>query len=210
MNPIAVDTGSPFIARYDNVISPQICNLIVEAVCKQIPSQNKQPDGSFLPWHNNETIGMVRLEDKEIQKIIDCHRFIMTQLVFEKYGVYAYPHFSDLVMWRKGMHMGKHKDDGYDGPSQEQFRPRKFSSIIYLNDNYTGGETVIEQPGKEDYISVPKKGSMVIFKSNDECIHGVNEVLEGTRFTLATWFSTDIQYCETVNGFIDPNYVKIL
>jgi hypothetical protein len=198
---IKIDTGSNLIARYDNAIPPSVCNHIINSVKNQIPDDKKITEG--LPWHNSDNVAFVLLKNKEIKKIVDGYRFLLTQLVYEHYKTIVYPHFTDLVIWRPGTKMGFHKDDGYEGEDQNQFRVRKFSMITYLNDDYIGGETVIKLKDSDDYVSVPKQGSVVIFKSNDECIHGVNEVTKGTRFTLATWFATDIKDCELSEGYIN-------
>ena len=105
--------------------------------------------------------------------------------------------------------MDLHKDNGYEGRSEDQFRMRHYSMVAYLNHDYEGGETVIKLKDKPDFISIPKQGSVVIFKSNEECIHGVNEVTDGTRITLPTWFTTDIKYCETMQGIINDRFFRL-
>jgi predicted 2-oxoglutarate/Fe(II)-dependent dioxygenase YbiX len=203
---IKVDTGSPLIARYDDVVSKNICERIVNYVHRLIPT--KYNSQGSLPWQDNDSLAFVRIGDVELQKAIEVHRFLLTQLVNNHYNEIVYPHFTDLVVWRQGKKMDFHKDDGYEGLHENQFKTRKYSMVLYLNDNYEGGETVIKQDGQADYISVPKQGSVVIFKSNEECIHGVNEVTSGTRVTLPTWFTADIEDCETIRGFVDKAYFR--
>jgi hypothetical protein len=197
---IQIDTGSAIIARYDNVVPPHVCNKIIKYILKEMREKKVAANG-LLPWQNNDSFDFLRVKDKEVRAEIDLYRFTLTQLVSKKYDQIVYPHFSDLVVWRKGVKMDFHKDDGYEGPNENVFRMRKYSTILYLNDDYLGGETVIHQANKPDYISTPKQGSVVIFKSNDECEHGVNEILEGTRYTIASWFSLDINDCEVVDKY---------
>ena len=196
---IKIDTGSDLIARYDNVIPEHVCARIVNYVTNSIAKD--KPRQGDLPWQNNDSIAFVTIQDPEIKKIIDAYRFLFTQLVFDHYKQFVYPHFSDLVLWREGMEMDFHKDDGYEGPAEEQFKVRTYSMVVYLNDDYKGGETVIKLDGKPDYVSTPKRGSVVIFKSNEECVHGVSKVTEGTRVTLPSWFATDMTSCETMLGY---------
>jgi hypothetical protein len=54
--------------------------------------------------------------------------------------------------------------------------------LCYLNDDYTGGETVIEN---ENFT--PKKGSMIYF-NNGNLSHRVNPVGENDRYILAGWY----------------------
>jgi len=204
---IKVNTGSDLIARYDSVIPENICERIVNYVTDSIP-ENKIRQGA-LPWQNNDNIPFLKIQDLEIKKLIDGYRYIFTQLVFDHYNQIVFPHFSDLVLWREGMKMDFHKDNGYEGRSEDQFRMRHYSMVAYLNHDYEGGETVIKIDGKPDYISKPKQGSVVIFKSNEECIHGVDEVTEGTRITLPTWFTTELKHCETMQGIIGDRFFRL-
>ena len=57
-----------------------------------------------------------------------------------------------------------------------------FAAVVYLNDEYIGGETYFE-----NYKCSPSIGKLVIF-SNNKILHQVSEVKEGTRYTLALWF----------------------
>lgn len=195
-----VDTGSPIIARYDHVVSHEECNSIIDYLLTEKAVDKIVKHG--MPWENSDNLSFIDVKDKKVRAMIDRYRFTLTQLVYETYREIAYPHFSDLVVWRKDMEMGFHKDNGYEGSDQNIFRIRKYSAILYLNDNYLGGETVIKQENKPDFVSVPKQGSVTIFKSNEECFHGVNQIKKGTRYTIASWFSTDIYDCEVVDNKI--------
>ena len=77
----------------------------------------------------------------------------------------------EIVKWPMGSFMKKHRDTGDD-----------ISFILYLNDNYEGGETIV------DKLKIkPKQGRIVIF-SNDKYIHEVKKVNWGVRYTLAGWY----------------------
>lgn len=195
---IKIDTGSNLIARYDEVVPESFCEAVIDYIHKEKPLDKIITEG--MPWHNSDSIPFVSIKDQKLRGLVDSYRFLLTQLVHDTFDDIVYPHFSDIVVWRKNMEMDFHKDNGYEGEDQNVFRMRKYSMVLYLNDNYLGGETVIRQENKPDYVSVPKQGSVVIFKSNDECIHGVNKIIKGTRYTLATWFADDVQHCESIDG----------
>ena len=75
------------------------------------------------------------------------------------------------------------------GPHQDIW-DIEYSAIIYLNDDFEGGETYIGLPGHEldDTIIKPKLGRLVCFRGKD-ILHGVNKVTKGDRFTLPAWYS---------------------
>jgi hypothetical protein len=62
------------------------------------------------------------------------------------------------------------------------FEDQKYTSVIYLNDNYDGGETVIEE-----VVIKPKIGKIVTFEG-PKMLHGVNLITKGSRFTLPVWY----------------------
>lgn len=76
----------------------------------------------------------------------------------------------DIYKWPTGSSMPFHMDKGDE-----------LASIIYLNDDYQGGYTVVE-----DREIKPEMGKLVIFSSSD-MMHGVSEIT-GTRYTLAMWY----------------------
>ncbi len=85
----------------------------------------------------------------------------------------------NVVIWNEGKSMEPHDDICGDG-----FPERQYTAIIYLNDDYVGGELVI--PANNQKIK-PKKG-MVVFFEGGRILHGVNEVKKGVRYTIPMWF----------------------
>jgi len=65
---------------------------------------------------------------------------------------------------------------------------RLLSAIIFLNDDYEGGELVFKNTFDETEEKVEKKaGSIVIWPSNFLFPHAVKPVTKGERFTVVTW-----------------------
>jgi predicted 2-oxoglutarate/Fe(II)-dependent dioxygenase YbiX len=62
--------------------------------------------------------------------------------------------------------------------------PRDFSFLIYLNEEFTGGEIVFPN---FDFKLIPKKGMFVCFPSDHRFIHKVTETLSGIRYAIVTW-----------------------
>lgn len=64
----------------------------------------------------------------------------------------------------------------------------EYSSILYLNDGYQGGELYFEELG---LLVKPKANQLVFFPSGFEFRHEVKPVLSGDRYTLASFYTTD-------------------
>jgi len=82
-----------------------------------------------------------------------------------------------IVMWPSGSSMDPHYDPESD----------VFSCLVYLNDDYFGGETCFKTNFFINKKVKPETGKLIVF-SNSKILHWVNEVKNGTRYTLALWF----------------------
>jgi Rps23 Pro-64 3,4-dihydroxylase Tpa1-like proline 4-hydroxylase len=76
---------------------------------------------------------------------------------------------------------GQHYDAHYDGGTESG---RAVSPIVYLNDDYEGGE--IEFVNFNLKIK-PKSGSLLIFPSNYAYRHIAHPVTSGTKYAIVTW-----------------------
>ena len=77
----------------------------------------------------------------------------------------------EIVKWPEGSVLAPHYDDG-------DF----LTFIIILNDDFEGGESVIEN------IEIkPKLGDLIIF-SNGLYLHEVKKITKGERFVLIAWY----------------------
>ena len=80
-----------------------------------------------------------------------------------------------IVFWPPTSFKKMHKD----GTMQKK---NEWVSVCYLNDDYEGGETMIES----DLIK-PKKGRLVVFPSK-KMSHGVSLVKRIPRYTYIAWW----------------------
>ena len=65
---------------------------------------------------------------------------------------------------------------------------RDYTGLVYLNDNFTGGELVFPD---RDVVIIPKPGLFVGFPSNHKFVHAVPNVLSGKRYSLPVWFTVN-------------------
>ena len=86
--------------------------------------------------------------------------------------------------WHPGSYGALHIDDQDPEPFIH------YSTVIYLNDDFTGGKIFFP---KKSFEYQPVKYSAVFFKSEkEEWIHGITPVESGERFTLLYMHTTDL------------------
>jgi len=86
----------------------------------------------------------------------------------------------NLTIWKEGHEMQPHSDYG----AINEFPKREYASLIYLNDNYLGGELYIPELNFE---LKPKKGQLICFQGG-KYMHGVKKITKGKRLTSICWF----------------------
>lgn len=97
-----------------------------------------------------------------------------------------------LTLWKEGPGTVVHHDN-HEGAEMVQL-----TTVIYLNDSYDGGEIYFPE---FDFEHKPKAGQALIFPafSKDyDYIHGVKDIKNGNRYTLALWHTA-------MKEFADPD-----
>ena len=94
--------------------------------------------------------------------------------------------------WDIGAYADHHSDNTELDGTPNAWQDNKFVTIVYLNDNYDGGNLLF----KDHNLSIsPKQGSVVAFDPGFHNLHGVSEIKTGTRYTmLASFDYTDSIY----------------
>jgi predicted 2-oxoglutarate/Fe(II)-dependent dioxygenase YbiX len=81
----------------------------------------------------------------------------------------------------------EHADNqNLDGTPKDGCSNFVVSAVVYLNDDFTGGDLMFP---RIDYRYKPSSGDCVIFPSDLIHSHYVDRVSSGNRFSLAIWFS---------------------
>jgi len=80
--------------------------------------------------------------------------------------------YFEIVRWPSGASQKEHFD----------FEHHPYTTILYLNDDFEGGETVVEHKP-----IIPEKNKLIGFEGN-KIIHKVNEIKKGSRYTLPCWY----------------------
>jgi Rps23 Pro-64 3,4-dihydroxylase Tpa1-like proline 4-hydroxylase len=107
--------------------------------------------------------------------------------VMNHYSKELYPFAEkNLKSREKFMHLLRYDKDGYLPAHQDQgISTRVLSVLIYLNDDYEGGE--IEFPHSNVKIK-PTAGSVIFFPSNFLYVHTVHPLVSGQRYALPNWY----------------------
>lgn len=82
-----------------------------------------------------------------------------------------------LLRYGKTGHLPAHQDQGVS--------TRVLSSVMYLNDNYDGGEIEFVNSGVK---IKPEAGSIIFFPSNFLYIHEVHPITNGYRYSMPHWY----------------------
>jgi predicted 2-oxoglutarate/Fe(II)-dependent dioxygenase YbiX len=87
------------------------------------------------------------------------------------------PNFFNIKKYNEGADMGPHVDSS----DPTNIEHPVISGVMYLNDNYEGGEINFPNQG----VSIkPKAGSVIIFPSTDPYLHHPQKIDYGTKYMV--------------------------
>lgn len=145
---------------------------------------------------NTETLTAIGLPENFFTDLTNRFK-LAVESVFERE---VRPNTSHAQKWEVGGFATPHSDNSDFEGNPTSFEINKYVGILYLNDDYEGGELYFTTP--EDINTPvlqlsPAAGSYVVFPGGIENIHGVSEVLSGTRYTMVSfWDFADAVYSE--------------
>lgn len=155
-------------------------NFITEEDAKTLINEIKNPSevnpypsyysdrygGTAFPYNNTVQTILKKYSDLANKTHKDLNGFIDPIYTFKAFGSW----------WRPGTSGPVHTDAQDPEPWIE------WSTVVYLNDEYTGGQIYFPRQG---FSYQPKKYSAVFFPSaGTEYLHGISEILSGNRFTM--------------------------
>ena len=159
----------------DNFLSDEICDWFMSFHRTMFPLYG-------IEFGDRKIINITQLihtlyNDNSPYDLSDYLKMVQANLTTEvrKHDPQAYPNYIHCTEWSAPVNQGIHTD----------FEEHVWTSILYLNDDFKGGNTIIE--GER---IPPKKGSVITFKG--ELKHGVEEVTEGNRYTISVWYKNHI------------------
>jgi predicted 2-oxoglutarate/Fe(II)-dependent dioxygenase YbiX len=95
----------------------------------------------------------------------------------------------DLMRYREGGFYIGHADSenmDWESRSWSKVIDRDISFLIYLNDDFEGGELSFY---KFNYQIRPRAGAVVLFPSDHRYLHQAEKVIKGVRYAIVSWAS---------------------
>ena len=147
----------------DDILSKNECDELIEL---------HNTNYSNHVWEGSEPLPLYNWQDYWFfsEKILKVESSV-NNLLHEKVAV----DWCAIVRWPINSRQNLHYDHAADSTV--------FTSITYLNDNYSGGNTFIHN----DISVIPKTGRSVSFDGK-HYYHGVSPVEKNIRYTLAIWY----------------------
>lgn len=93
-----------------------------------------------------------------------------------------------LNIWEQGSCLPPHTDNSNPDGTAHSTPWRDFSSIVYLNEDYEGGELYFTA---KDRVLKPRRGMLVAFSAGYHHEHGVLKVTKGRRITMPAFYTFD-------------------
>lgn len=72
----------------------------------------------------------------------------------------------------------------------KMFQTKHYSSLVYLNEDYAGGELYFPE---HNFMIKPEVGTLICLKGDENSLHGVKKVESGTRYTISLFWE-DLEY----------------
>lgn len=145
-------------------LSKKECNFFIN-----FHDLNYGKDPGSRKWGDLKIIDML----PNIMRIKEFKKVLCKLISEARKHADVYLDYADLVAWHEqNVGMKEHKD----------YSHQYLSSVLYLNDNYKGGETVIG-----DKIIKPETGKIIFFNGT-KIPHSVNKLIKGKRYTIPSWY----------------------
>ncbi|MES2606349.1 MAG: 2OG-Fe(II) oxygenase [Pseudomonadota bacterium] len=181
----------PHIIFVPGLLNRDQCKLLVECFewnrTAATRTSDKYWDGRFI-WSNQ-----IPRSEVAALRLMQQIRHFSTLKLMERFSPdrFLYSDTAQLVHWPPGVELTPHADNINPEGTPNNTAHRAYSSILYLNDDYEGGETFF--PGHGVRVK-PEPGLLVLFGAGCDYVHGVTRVVRGQRYTYAGWFTHDANW----------------
>jgi hypothetical protein len=156
------------------------------------------------PRMDDEELEKYGLEPGFFQKLVErCQ-----EAVSDIFGASVIPTTIHGQRWEPGGFAVPHSDSSDLDGNPTPFKTNKYVGILYLTDDYVGGELYFPEHGIE---IKSKANSFCVFPGGIENVHGVKEVISGTRHTMISfWDFASAEYSKEEKRHIDEEALRII
>lgn len=155
-------------------------------VASLLSNYAKEHTSEFTEYGNGEkeftvhTYHEIQKNNEELLKMMQGYAKDVYNFVINNYdGPFQdfYETKTHIAKFEPGWGMHEHFDSS---------RPNDIATLIYLNDNYSGGEIYFPS---YNVSYKPEPGDLICFPDNPDFIHGVKSISDGYRYTMPRWFT---------------------
>jgi predicted 2-oxoglutarate/Fe(II)-dependent dioxygenase YbiX len=174
-------------------------NFLDDSICKKLIDQTEFAHSKKATIVKTSTTNFEIVDESnrktDVYDLGECYSQI--KLLLQKtFSELLNKYYSTNIVWYeepqllryvKGGFYHPHSDsESWDSSNKKWYKsmPRDFSFLIYLNEEFTGGEIIFPN---FDFKLKPRKGMFVCFPSDHRFIHKVTETLSGVRYAIVTW-----------------------
>lgn len=187
---VAREAFPPGFLLIQNYLDAQKCDELV-AECEQLPRirQGSAVGGydvstAYKEGRTSETVDIYKLRTN----VIELTKTVFTQEI-EPYYKQTIEWFErpEILRYSQGGQYMPHADADNWFAEEKTWRrvlDRDISILLYLNENYDGGEIALPNFGLK---MKPKKGMLIAFPSDWRYLHTARPVSSGVRYALVSW-----------------------
>jgi predicted 2-oxoglutarate/Fe(II)-dependent dioxygenase YbiX len=184
----------PEILAIENFLDRSQCELIRAAFDM---SRGRLGANPVDPFWSDRLLWFDQIDPRatRAKAVMQQARFVIAYRIAEHFGVQGrlYSDSQQLVLWTEGHSMPVHVDNAHPDGSKHGTPHRDFAAVLYLNQEFEGGEIFFPLQGVRLKAST---GLLVGFRGTAESPHGVTAVRKGERFTMPCWYSLDPSVAE--------------
>jgi len=175
-----------WIGYYEDIVSKDECESLIRDVKKSgqlKPSTYSNHTGEIKRSDNRVIMDDMWVKDKKTSSIINDFFGKVIRKYSDKFERFSCQRHSGFRVNRysSGGFMSEHTDNIHHSHGQQYGFPQ-VSALLFLNDNYKGGEFIVAGNKYET-----KMGSGIIFPSNFMFPHEVLPITSGVRYAIITW-----------------------
>ena len=175
--------GGHNIFLYSNLFSKDECKSYIEYLDSDYAKVNETNCDNIRSVKFDEPIAQnkSKINQHEVNLLTNKMKYITENA----HNISAKMTTIHSLIWETGAFGNDHSDDSDVDGSDIGRSQHKFATILYLNDEYEGGELIFRDHG----ISLkPKAGSVVSFPGGIKNIHRISDVTSGTRYNVVGFF----------------------